>query len=262
LKAFFTQDISAAPLKERIREVTGGYPRTVFGSTESMMSNLPSLEHPGAFLFDWRVIYPEFVPEKLRVDTGVESTEAPETLSLDQIEAGKRYQFIATPFFNDLTRFVMPDIFECMSMGDSVLGCEAPVFKYYSRADRLMVLHNFTRIPEEELVQAVMDAGVPFVDFTARRELDGSREYMGLYIELSGEMAAEEVSRRVHEELLKVDKDWRDLADFLGYLPLSVRLLPKGTVARFLEGREGVPRVQRIGMREDVFRDFAGSLTP
>jgi hypothetical protein len=156
----------------------------------------------------------------------------------------------------------MPDVFECIATGDGVLGCETPVFKYYSRADRLMVLHNFTRIPEEELVQVMADAGVPFVDFTARRELEGSREYMGLYVELSGEMAAEEVSRRVHEELLRVDKDWRDLTDFLGYNPMRVRLLPKGTVARYLERREGVPRVQRVEMREEVFREFTGSSTP
>jgi len=262
LKAFFTQDISAAPLKDRIKKVTGGYPRTVFGSTESMMSNLPSLEHPGAFIFDWRVIYPEFIPEKLKVDTGVESAEASEILSLDQVEVGNRYQFIATPFFNDLTRFVMPDVFECISHGDSVLGCETPVFKYYSRADRLMVLHNFTRISEGELLQAVADSGVPFVDFTVRRELEGSREYMVLYIELAGEMAEDEVSRRIHEELLKGDKDWRDLTAFLDYYPLKVRLLPKGTVARFLQSKEGVPRIQRIEMREDMFKEFTGSFTP
>ncbi len=261
LKAFFTQDLSAGPLKDRIKEVTGGYPKTVFGSTESMMSNLPSLQYPGCFLFDWRVIYPEFVPEKLRVDTEVDVAEPPETLTLSQVEVGDRYQFIATPFFNDLTRFIMPDIFECVSKGDDVLNCETPVFKYFSRADRLLVLHNFTRISEEELLQTIHDAKIPFVDFTARREIDGSREYMGLYIELSGDMTEEEVARRVNERLLEVDKDWRDLTDFMEYNPLRVIILPKGAVKRFLQDKEGVPRMARIGMRDSQFREFMGSAT-
>lgn len=261
LKAFFTQDLSAGPLKNRIRKVTGGYPKTVFGSTESMMSNLPSLQHPGCFLFDWRVIYPEFVPEKQRVDTDVDVAEAPETLTLSQVEVGGRYQFIATPFFNDLTRFIMPDIFECVSKGDDVLNCETPVFKYYSRADRLLVLHNFTRISEEELLQTIHDAEVPFVDFTARRELDGSREYMGLYMELSGEMTEEEVAGRINERLLDADKDWRDLTDFMEYTPLRVTILPRGTVSKFLQNKEGVPRIARIGMRDTQFREFMGSAT-
>jgi hypothetical protein len=261
LKAFFTQDLSAAPLKERIREATGGYPKTVFGSTESMMSNLPSLQYPGCFIFDWRVIYPEFVPEKMRVDTDVDVAEPPETLTLGQVEVGGRYQFIATPFFNDLTRFIMPDIFECVSKGDDVLNCETPVFKYYSRADRLLVLHNFTRISEEEMLQTLHDAEIPFVDFTARRELDGSREYMGLYIELSAEMTGEEAARRINERLLEEDKDWRDLTDYMGYDPLRVNLLPRGTIKRFLQSKEGVPRIARIGMRENQFKEFIAHAT-
>lgn len=220
------------------------------------MSNLPSLEHPGGFLFDWRVIYSEFIPEKQRVDTNINTFEAPEILSLDEVEVGKRYQFIATPFFNDMTRYVMPDIFECIDNGDDIIGCETPIFKYFSRSDRLMVLHNFTRINEEELLQALVDAGVSFVDFTAQRELEGSREYMHLYIELQEDIPESEIIETIDLELRKMDKDWRDLVDFLKYEPIKITKLARGTVKRYLQNKEGVPRLTRIGMRKERLEEL------
>ena len=259
LKAFFTQDMSAGPLREKIKEVTGGYPRTVYGSTESMMSNLPSLQHPGGFLFDWRVIYPEFIPENEGVDVNIKTVQAPETLSLDEVEVGKRYQFIATPFFNDMTRYVMPDIFECIDSGDDVLGCQVSIFKYYSRADRLIVLHNFTRINEEELLQVMVDGDIPFVDFTARKEIDGSHDFMSIYIELTEDMDDEEIKGRLDKALHEKDKDWRDLVDFLKYSPIKITKLPKGTVNRFLQDKEGVPRLARIGMRDNRLKELIDS---
>ncbi len=259
LKAFFTQDLSAAPLKEKVKEITGVYPRTVYGSTESMMSNLPSLEHPGCFLFDWRVIYPEFIPEDQSVSVDIVTADAPEILSLEQVEIGKRYQFIATPFFNDMTRYVMPDIFECVSKSDTIIGCEVPIFKYYARADRVLVLHNFTRISEEEILEVMIETGIPYVDFTARRENEGSRDYMGLYIELSKDMDEETIASKVHEVLLEKDKDWRDLVAFLKYNPIRVTKLAKGTVNRFLQNKEGVPRLARIGMRDERLQELLDS---
>lgn len=256
LKAFFTQDLSAGPLKERIKKITGGYPRTVFGSTESMMSNLPSLEHPGGFLFDWRVIYPEFIPEKERVEVNIVTQEAPEILTLDEVEVGKCYQFIATPFYNDMTRYVMPDIFECIDSGDDLLNSETPVFKYHSRADQLLVLHNFTRINEEEIIDAMVLADIPFVDFTIRKEMDGSREYMGLYVELSSDISESEITERLNSVLMENDKDWRDLVNFLKFVPIKVNKLAKGSVNRYLQNKDGVPRLARIDLREELFNEL------
>ena len=256
LKAFFTQDLSAGPLKEKIKNITGGYPKTVFGSTESMMSNLPSLEHPGGFLFDWRVIFPEFIPEKNKVDVTFSTHEVPDIITLGQVEVGKRYQFIATPFFNDMTRYIMPDIFECIDSGDDLLNCDTPIFKYYSRADKLLVLHNFTRINEEEIINAMVEANIPFVDFTIRKEMDGSREYIVLYVELSSDMVESEIIERLNSVLIESDKDWRDLVNFLKVVPIKVNKLSKGSFNRYLQKKVGVPRLSRIDMREELFNEF------
>lgn len=252
LKGFITQDRSATVLKDKIREITGLPPKVTYGSTETLFSALPSIGHPGCFFFDWRVIYCEFIPEEASFSSEADVSEKKvETVPLGDVSVGRRYQLVATPFGNDLTRYVTPDILECVSAGDDVLGFDSPVFSFYGRTDKLVVMHNFTRIAEEELIDVMEKSGVPYVDFTVRVELDGSREYMVVYIETKQGMEADDIASKLHATLLGVDKDYRDLTNFMGYVPLRVRPLPSGAFRRYLRSKEGMPRIERIGMRED-----------
>jgi hypothetical protein len=69
------------------------------------------------------VIYPEFIPEKDKIETTIsKNAEPPEVLSMCDAKVGSIYQLVATPLMNDLTRYVMPDTFECIDDGDDVLG--------------------------------------------------------------------------------------------------------------------------------------------
>ncbi|MBL7169127.1 GH3 auxin-responsive promoter family protein [Candidatus Bathyarchaeota archaeon] len=257
LKGFVTQDRSAMALREKINEFTGTYPKVAYGSTETLFCGMPSVEHPGCFFFDWRVVYTEFLPEALAINPNEDLLkDTSEIVRSSDVEVRGRYQLIATPMKNDMTRYVTPDIFECVAKGDSVLGTDQPIFRYYARMDRLLVLHNFTRIAEDELLNVLSEAGIPFVDFTARMELHGSREYMVMYLELATPMEVEEVTDRIHEELLRVDKDWRDLTDFMRYKPLKVVLLPRRTFVNYLSKRVGMPRIERINMKDEWFKQL------
>lgn len=253
LKGFMTQDSSAIVLKDKIKEATGNYPRVTFGSTESLATSLPSVEYPGCYFFDYRVAYPEFIPENKSVSIYDGNIDAPpEVLNLLQVEKGKRYQFVATTFKTEIHRYVMPDIMECVADGDGVIGIDWPIFKYYSRADKLVVLHNFTRIAEEEILHVLDNAGIAYADFVARRETEGSKDFLTVYIELSNPLPEAEVYEKIQQELLDFDKDWRDLNDYLEYKPLKLRLLPKGSFRNYLEKRGGLPKVDRINMRESA----------
>ncbi len=258
LKGFMTQDSSAGFLKDEIKKVTGNYPKVTYGATETMASTFASIEHPGAFWFDWRVIYTEFIPEAEKVMPNDQATliDPPDTVSMGNVEVGKRYQLVATPYKTDMTRYVIPDIFECVASSDDKLGTSVPVFRHYSRADKILILHNFTRIVEEEIIQVLKGSGVDFADFTVRRELEGAREYMGLYLESSSKMPEEEICRRVHATLLDFDKDWRDLTNFFNYVPLRLHLLPKGTFNRYLGQKQGMPSIDRIEMKDENFAEL------
>jgi hypothetical protein len=252
LKGFITQDISARVLKEEIKQITGNYPKTNYGSTETNLVGLPSIEYPGCFFFDWRMAYYEFLPEAEAKGAEVDYVgPPPETVKMKDVNVGERYQLVVTPFRNDLTRYIMPDIMECVSLGDNVLDVQMPVFAFYGRADRLIVLHNFTRIAEEEILLVLKNAAVPYVDFTARVELHGAKQFMVIYIELTEDIEPAEVVDKMHRALLDFDKDWRDLTDFMKYTPLKVHVLPRGTFAEYMRVKDGMPRVQRISMRDD-----------
>jgi len=255
LKGFITQDISANPLKEDIKRVTGNYPKTLYASTETLLTGLPSIEYPGAFFLDWRTIYPEFVAEEDALDSNTAMVEdPPEILSMMDLQVGKRYQFIATPLYTDVTRYVMPDIFECIAQGDEVLGCSIPIFRYYTRSDKLVVLHNFTRISEEEMLMILKNAEVPFVDFTIRIDPEGAKEFMHIYLELSQPVEHDELYNKVNASLLQFDKDWRDLVNYLKYNPLKITTLSKDSFKKFLRRKEGMARVARIGMTDEQFK--------
>jgi hypothetical protein len=180
----------------------------------------------------------------------------PETVSMMNVEVDKMYQMIMTPHFNDLMRYVMPDIVECVDKGDDILGCLSPVFRYYARCDNLLVLHNFTRISEEEMIQVLANTRIPYVDFTARREIDGSHEYMRLYIELSSQVTEDELVKRIHSAFFDFDKDWMDLTNFMNYVPLKVTVLPRGSFHRYLKRKEGLPKIPRIEMREELLNEL------
>jgi hypothetical protein len=247
LKGFVVQDSAAAVYKDKIREVTGSYPKVSYGSTEALACSVPSIQHPGSFIMDWRVVYPEFIP--------LDETEAPpedsETVKLSEVEKGRRYRFVVTPYLTEIHKYLMPDVFECISHGDDCLGTDLPVFKYYSRGDKLVVLHNFTRIAEEELLQVMRDSGMGYVDFTARRETDGYRDHLKIYVELTEEKPVQEVHRSIGEALAEFDRDWRDLVEFLKYDPLKVELLPRGSFKRYLARQSGMYRVDRVQMRDE-----------
>ena len=253
LKGFMTQDSSAEVLKDEIKKVSGNYPRVTFGSTESLAASLPSVQYPGCFFFDWRINYVELIPEedKVPIDSG-RIDELPEIVYFTEAEPGRRYQLIVTPFAADVTRYVMPDILECVSSGDDVLGSSSPVFRYHARSDKIIVLHNFTRIIEKEILEVLQDEGIPFVDFVAKRETEGTKDYMTLYIELKTPMDEKELFEKITEGFHKYDKDWRDLSEYLEYEPLKIKKLEKGSFRSFLERKTGIARVDRINMRDEL----------
>jgi hypothetical protein len=193
------------------------------------------------------VVYPEFIP----LDEGEAPPEDSETVKLSEVEKGRRYRFVVTPYLTEIHKYLMPDVFECISHGDDCLGTDLPVFKYYSRGDKLVVLHNFTRIAEEELLQVMRDSGMGYVDFTARRETDGYRDHLKIYVELTEEKPVQEVHRSIGEALAEFDRDWRDLVEFLKYDPLKVELLPRGSFKRYLARQSGMYRVDRVQMRDE-----------
>jgi len=100
-----------------------------------------------------------------------------------------------------------------------------------------------------------MHANIPFIDFAARAEVEKGLEYLAMYIEPTREKTAEEIQRLLHEQLYTEDRDYRELANFFGYTPIKVHIVPKGTFALYLQDKVAtIPKVDRINMEEKEFK--------
>ena len=252
LKGFATPDSRLAyHYMDEIKEITGCIPSTVYASTESLTPSLPSVQHPICFLFDWRLAYVEFRPLKVR---GSEY-EVRDPIPMWDVRPGELYQPVFTHFKTEITRYAVPDVLECVSHGDDVIGTELPVFRFVSRMDSLISLHNFTRISEEELITAMKNAGIEYVEFMTQVAAVEGREHLTVYVEPAGKpMDEDEASNRLHEELLKMDPDYRSLYECFKYNPIRIRFLKPRTFQRFFEKLGGMPRVKRVNPTEKAIK--------
>ncbi len=235
---------------DEIQRLVGVAPKTVYASTEMLCSNVPSIEYPLGFIFDWRRSIIELHP----VAKGEISSDT--LIDLNEVKVGEVYQPVYTSLEGELTRYVLEDSIKCIAKGDDVIGTDYPVFKFQTRIGGEIALQNFTRITEDELIAALRNGRISFIDFTARAETEGCREHLVIYLEHSSKMLSKDIAKSVHTYLYENDKDYRNLVDFFEYFPVKIRVVPRGVFASFLEDIQAgsIPKVHRVGMKEENFK--------
>ncbi len=253
LDAFISLETTGEIYREEIKEIAGVYPSTVYGSTETGHCGIPSPGHSMGLFFDWRMIYPEFLPEKNFCSSEIHKKFESEIIPLDEVKVGKKYQLVATNLQSELTRYVMPDIFECISKGDDILGIDFPIFKYSTRAFKQISLHNFAILDEKTILSALKGTDLEIDNFTARLEVIKGEDYLAIYLEPLKKYKEKDVLTKIHKSLCNIDKGYLQLSEYQKYIPLKIRLLPKGTFSEFLKRKSGMPRIIRIEMKKEEF---------
>jgi hypothetical protein len=105
---------------------------------------------------------------------------------------------------------------------------------FHSRIDNVIELGGFTSLTEKIIWKALENSGVPYRDWTVRKET-ADRPKLRLYIELKEEVANPNghITGAVHAALKGQDADYAAIEDMLGYVPLEVTVLPTGAFARY-----------------------------
>jgi hypothetical protein len=181
----------------------------------------------------------EFAPESEHLKSLQDKNYRPSTVLMNEVEVGKRYEIILTSFYGmPLLRYRLGDLIEIVSLEDAEAGVKVPQMKFISRVDGIIDIGGFTRLDEKTVWQAIANTKIKHIEWCIRKEYDVDHSVLHLYIETKEHIDTADIEKRVHEELAKLDSNYRDLENMLGIRPLRATSLPQGSFTRYYEARK------------------------
>ena len=230
--------------KAKVKELWGRYPLELYAGTEGGIYATQTWDYEG-MTFIPTLDFFEFIPEREWFKWQLDHSYQPKTILLDEVEAGENYELVITNFHGGImTRYRPGDMIRIISLRNDKLDINIPQMVFERRSDELIDISGFGRMTEKVIWQAVENTGVPYVDWTARKEGLKDKPIMHLYIELKDNYINSEknIAAAVWDELIKLDNVYHyniygaygAPENILGIKPLTVTLLPQGAFARYI----------------------------
>ena len=168
-------------------------------------------------------------------------TYQPRTYLMNELSANENYELVITVLKGgSFVRYRPGDVYRCVRLKNPEDGLDFPQFQYMDRIPTVIDIAGFTRITENSINHVIELSGIKLDNWFALKKYDDNkRSYMQMYVELSEESQQSALaSGAVLREHLSIyfkyyDSDYEDLKGMLGIEPLSVTVLPRGTLARF-----------------------------
>jgi hypothetical protein len=181
----------------------------------------------------------EFLPEELIAAGNADSSQPMQTLLLDEVQTGGRYEVVVTNLRGGaMVRYRTGDIIEIIGVRDEELDVNLPQMIFYSRVNDMIDLGGMVRLTEATIWQAIADSGFAYNDWVARKEYDDSHVVLRVYVEPKGEVPVEDLRQRIRGNLQRLNRDYADLERNWQLDPLEVRLLPIGAYRHFYQTRQ------------------------
>jgi hypothetical protein len=224
--------------RDRLQDYWGVTPHEQYACTEApglMATN--AWTHRNLYFLPDTCFY-EFIPEEEWAKARSNPQYLPSTVLLNDLKVGTRYEMVITNFFGGpFLRYRLYDLIRCVSLADEKAGIKLPAVMVEGRDSDLIDLAGFTGLIDETLMwRAIEDAGLSYEDWLVRKEtLDRGDPGLHLYIELREAAADQQVIERVHQQLVRHNRFYGDLANMLGYVPLRVTQLAPRTFARYVQ---------------------------
>ena len=227
--------------RDRIKEYWGLYPYEIYACTEGgIMAAQAWGEHQNLIFLPDSAFY-EFISEEDWVRERLEGVRPTRTLLMDELEVGKRYDVVITNFYGGaFLRYRLHDLVEVVALEDREYGIQLPQFQFVGRSGAFIDLSGFAGLIDEKLLLQALDrVGIPYVDWTMRKEFRDSQPILHLYLEPKEEanLQQDQVREALHQVLKELNSDYGDVERMLGYVPLEVTLLPRGSFDRFIQHR-------------------------
>ena len=222
--------------RDQIRHYWGCDPYELLAITEGGILAMQSWTREG-MTFVPGTNFLEFIRETdALAPDGTGSSEL-QTLLLDEIEPGERYEVVITscvgmPFLRYRTG-VLVDV---LGAGDEEAGISLPQVQPAGRVHDLIDIAGFTRLDEQTVSTAMRDAGLSPFTWTARREHEGANPVLRVYLERDGRDQVD-IEAALHRSLLDRDAYYRDLQEMLAVRPLRIAAIEPGAFRAYAGDR-------------------------
>jgi len=161
---------------------------------------------------------------------------------LDELKEGGLYEVVITHLYGmPLLRYRMNDLIRVVSLRDAEAGINLPQITFQRRLGETINLGGLADLDEKTTWQAIANTGIKYSEWSACKEYHNGRSFLHLYLELKESKEAAEIATMVDEQLKMIDTDYKDVESYLGFQPIKVTLLSRGTFDRYTEEktREG-----------------------
>jgi len=235
--------------KKRVKELWGRYPLELYAGIEGGIFATQTWDYEG-MTFIPNLDFFEFIPESEWFKGQLDHSYQPKTVLLDEVKAGETYEIVITNFHGGaMIRYRIGDMIRITSLRNEKLNIDIPQMVFERRADDLIDITCFGRLTEKLIWQAIENTGIPYVDWTACKEIVKDKPMLHLYVELKDNYIASEktIAEAVYDELIKLDSVYHynqylhfggDPETMLGLKPVVVTLLPQGAFARYTAERQ------------------------
>jgi len=251
VKAIIGGGTDSAIFEERVEEMWGRRPLELYAGTEGGVYATQTWDYEG-MTFVPNLNFFEFIPEEEHFKWQLDHSYQPKTVLLDEVKAGGNYEIVITNLHGGpLVRFRIGDMIRITSLRNEKLNIDIPQMIFYSRADDLIDIASLGRLTERIIWEAIENSSIPYVEWTARKEVNGDRAILRLYLELNDDRDAskEAIAIAVSQELEKLDSRYHynpykiygtpnDFESAIDSKLIEVTLLPRGTFSHYVSQRQ------------------------
>jgi hypothetical protein len=240
LKGVVAMGTDSSIYRKQVEEMWGHTPLDVYGATEVNVIAVQTWDF-NDMTFVPHISFLEFLPEDEYRKWKADRDYMPKAVLLNGVKAGEKYVIMLSNLMGGpFVRYVLGDLIEITSLRNEVLDIDIPQMAFVGRIDGLIDIAGFTRMTEKTIWQALENSGLPYADWSVRKEELEDSPVMHMYLELknggiTNEVKAAEV---IHRELCKLDHDYASLDTMMGLFPLRVTILPPGTYGKYMARQE------------------------
>ena len=223
----------------KIREAWGRDLTEAYGFTEGGGMISTQLWRSRGMVFQPDISLLKFIPLHEFDKNATDPNYRPQTMLLDEVEKDGIYELVVTNFHSGaFTRYRVGDFIRIIALNDPAVGVALPKMVFHSMSHDLIDLAALVRLTENMIWRVVQDSGIPYVDWTARKEYHEGQAHLAIYIEPKSEdVDVSQAHQRMRQLLREIDSEYADAEAILKMDPLRVTLLPSGAFKHFLEAR-------------------------